>query len=214
MAAVRPPFFLRWFSPEYLLCDLPGEDKIIYLTFDDGPVPEVTPEVLDILAKYNVRATFFMVGDNVRKYPETFLKVQQSGHAIGNHTFHHLNGWHTPPGLYLNDVLSCRDYFETKLFRPPYGRFTPSQYFLLRKDFRFILWSVLTYDYHHRTSPAQCLQNAVRNSRSGSVVVFHDSLKALNNLKYALPLFLEHFLERGYRFNPIDETSGVAIEKL
>ena len=145
---------------------------------------------------------------------ETFLKVQQSGHAIGNHTFHHLNGWHTPPGLYLNDVLSCRDYFETKLFRPPYGRFTPSQYFLLRKDFRFILWSVLTYDYHHRTSPAQCLQNAVRNSGSGSVVVFHDSLKALNNLKYALPLFLEHFLERGYRFNPIDETSGVAIEKL
>jgi len=147
MNAVRPPFFLRWFSPEYIVCDMPGEEKIIYLTFDDGPTPEVTPEVLDILAKYGAKATFFMVGEQVYKFPGIFERVRNDGHATGNHTFHHLNGWHTSPGAYAEDVNRCSELFETRLFRPPYGRFTPSQYFLLRNDFKFILWSVLTHDF-------------------------------------------------------------------
>lgn len=205
MSAVRPPFFFRWLSPQYLICDLPGPEKVIYLTFDDGPVPEATPEVLDILTKYKARATFFMVGDNVRKYPDVFKQVQQEGHAIGNHTFHHLNGWHTPPGLYLDDVTRCAEYINSKLFRPPYGRFTPSQYFLLRKDFRFILWSVLTWDFHRHITPEQCLGNAIHNTSKGSVVVFHDSIKSLKNVRYALPRFLEHFLASGYRFDPLDD---------
>ena len=200
MSAVQPPFFIRWLSPEYLVCDFPGSDKVIYLTFDDGPIPEATPEVLDILLKYQVQATFFMVGDNVRKHPEVFERVRNEGHAIGNHTFHHLNGWHTPPGLFLDDIHRCREYFDSKLFRPPYGRFTPSQYFLLRKDFRFILWSVLTGDFNRKISPERCLKNAIGHTRNGSVVVFHDSLKAIGNVRYALPRFLGHFLDLGYKF--------------
>ena len=198
-----PPFFLRWLSPQYLVCDLAGPEKVIYLTFDDGPIPGVTPEVLDILAGYGAKATFFMVGDNVRRYPDVFGRVKEEGHAVGNHTFHHLNGWHTSPGLYMDDVYHCREYFDTKLFRPPYGRFTPSQYFLLRKDFRFILWSVLTYDFHRKTSPEQCLKNAITHTGNGSVVVFHDSLKSLDNVRYALPRFLEHFMALGYRFETL-----------
>jgi peptidoglycan-N-acetylglucosamine deacetylase len=204
MSPVRPPFFFRWLSPEYLVCELPGPGKVIYLTFDDGPVPEATPEVLDILAKYKAKATFFMVGDNVRKYPELFNRVKQDGHATGNHTFHHLNGWHTPPGAYIDDVYRFREYSNTSLFRPPYGRFTPAQYFLLRKDFRFILWSVLTGDYHRNTTPEQCLRNAISYTRSGSVVVFHDNIKSMVNVRYALPGFLEHFLNQGYKFQTID----------
>lgn len=208
MTAVRPPFFLNWFSPEYLVCDLPGPEKVIYLTFDDGPVPEATPRVLDILAEYNAKATFFMVGDNVRKYPELFQRVKHDDHAVGNHTYHHLNGWHTPPGLYLDDVNRCREYFDTKLFRPPFGRFTPSQYFLLRKDFRFILWSVLTCDFHRHISPEQCLNNAITNTGNGSVVVFHDSIKSIKNVEFALPGFLKHFGNLGYRFESLSEVEN------
>ena len=184
---------------------MPGQEKVIYLTFDDGPVPEATPEVLDILGKYKVPATFFMVGDNIRKYPGLFDQVKQGGHAIGNHTFHHLNGWHTAPGAYIDDVNRCREFSDTNLFRPPYGRFTPSQYFLLRKDFRFILWSVLTWDFHRLTTPERCLGNAIEHTCSGSVVVFHDHEKAMGNVRYALPRFLEHFLELGYRFSSLSD---------
>ena len=144
-----------------------------------------------------------MVGDNVRKHPNVFGRVRQDGHAIGNHTFHHLNGWHTSPGAYIDDVHRCKEFFDTKLFRPPFGRFTPSQYFLLRKHYRFILWSVLSCDFHRHTSPEQCLKNAIDNTRNGSVVVFHDSLKAIENVRYALPRFLEHFTIMGYRFESI-----------
>ena len=200
MSIVRPPFFVRWLSPEYLVCDLPVPEKIIYLTFDDGPVPEATPVVLDILESYDAKATFFMVGDNVRKYPAVFNRVKQDGHAIGNHTFHHLNGWHTPPGAYIEDVYRCREYFDTRLFRPPYGRITPSQYFLLRNDFRFILWSVLTCDFDRRTTPEQCLKNAIDHTSNGSVVVFHDNPKSLDNVRYALPRFLEYLSNLDYKF--------------
>ena len=212
MNAIRPPFFFRWLSPKYIVCDLPGEEKIMYLTFDDGPVPEVTPEVLDILRKYNAKATFFVVGDNVHKHPEIFETVRMAGHAIGNHTFHHLNGWQTSPGAYAEDVNRCNGFFETRLFRPPYGRFTPSQYFLLRKDFRFILWSVLTYDFHRKTTPEQCLANAIGHSQSGSIVVFHDNLKSIDKVRYALPRFLEHFLNLGYKFETLGKVKSQKSE--
>jgi peptidoglycan-N-acetylglucosamine deacetylase len=202
--ALRPPFFIRWLSPEYLVCDFQGTDKVIYLTFDDGPIPEATPEVLEILSSYNAQATFFMVGEKVCKYPGIFNMVREAGHALGNHTYHHLNGWRTSPGAYIDDVYRCREYCNTSLFRPPYGRVTPSQYFLLRKDFRFILWSVLTYDFHRRTTPEQCLKNAIDNTRNGAVVVFHDNLQSMDNLRYALPRFLSHFMALGYRFQSIE----------
>ena len=203
MIAVRPPFFYRWLSPEYLVCELPREEKVIYLTFDDGPVPEATPEVLDILRSYHAIATFFVVGDNVRKHPGIFDLVTQEGHAIGNHSFHHLNGWRTSPGAYMQDVKRCREYFDSGLFRPPYGRFTPTQYFLLRKDFRFILWSVLTGDYNMNITPEQCLKNALDHTGNGSIVVFHDNLKSMEKVRFALPRYLEHFSGLGYRFEGI-----------
>ena len=204
MKAVKPPFFYRWLSPGYLVCEFPVSEKVIYLTFDDGPIPEATPGILEILARYNAKATFFMVGDNVRKYPEVFRQVVDQGHATGNHTFHHLNGWKTTSGLYLDDVSRCAELVPSRLFRPPYGKFTPMQYLLLKKDYRFILWSVLTYDFHRHTSGEQCLQNAVNNTKPGSIVVFHDNLKAIDNVNYALPRFLEHFSNLGFRFGRIE----------
>ena len=187
----------------HVVYQLPTQEKIVALTFDDGPNGSYTQEMLDILKKEQVKATFFMVGENARKNQEVLNRVKVEGHAVGNHTFHHLNGWHTPTGLYMDDVSRCREYFDTKLFRPPYGQFTPSQYFLLRKDFRFILWSVLSYDFHRNTTPGQCLKNAITHSGNGSVVVFHDSLKSLDNVRYALPRFLEHFMALGYRFETL-----------
>jgi len=214
MNVIRPPFLYRWLSPKYLLCDLPSKEKVIYLTFDDGPIPEVTPEVLNTLAKYDAKATFFCVGDNVRKHPDIFRMVTEKGHAIGNHTFHHLNGWKTSPASYAEDVFRCDNYFETRLFRPPHGRFTPSQYFLLRNRYRFVLWSVLTYDFHRHTGTGQCLKNAVDNTSSGSIVVFHDSLKSAEKMTYALPRFLEHFREKGFSFLPLDSQSDPVSAKL
>ncbi|MCK9203153.1 MAG: polysaccharide deacetylase family protein [Bacteroidales bacterium] len=203
MKSVKPPFFFKWFNPDNLVCEFPGGQKVIYLTFDDGPVPEATPEALDILEKFDARATFFLVGDNVRKNPDLLVEIQNKGHAIGNHTFHHLNGWHTPPGAYLDDVMRCQSFFTTRLFRPPYGRFTPSQYFLIRKHFRFVLWSALTYDFDRYTSAEQCLKYALEYSHCGSVVVFHNHLKTVDKVRYALPRFLEHFSDMGFTFHPI-----------
>ncbi|MCX6277184.1 MAG: polysaccharide deacetylase family protein [Bacteroidetes bacterium] len=201
MSAVKPPFFLRWFSPRYLVCDLPSTEKVIYLTFDDGPIPEITPEILEILEQFDVKATFFMVGDNVRKHQDIYQQVIEQGHAVGNHTFHHLNGWKTTPGSYIEDVYRCSDLVKSPLFRPPYGRFTPSQYLLLKKDYRFILWSVLSYDFHKRTTPESCLANVINNTGNGSVVVFHDNIKSIEKVRYTLPRFLEHFLNNNFQFD-------------
>jgi len=203
MFSVRPPFFLRAFNGKYLVCSVPSEEKRIYLTFDDGPIPEITPGVLRMLEERNIHATFFCVGNNVKQHPDLFVQVSGAGHAIGNHTFHHLNGWKTPPAEYLQDVIRCNEYFKTSLLRPPYGRITPTQYFLLRKQFRIILWSVLSGDYNPGISGEQCLLNVITHTRPGSIVVFHDSLKAKDNLFYTLPRFLDHFLNEGYRFEKL-----------
>lgn len=203
MRTVRPPLLFRMLSPKYLSCDIPGHLQEIFLTFDDGPVPEVTPKIIKILDEFKVKATFFVVGDNVHKHPEVFNQLISAGHSIGNHTFHHLNGWHTSPASYAEDVFRCNELFRTNLFRPPYGRFTPSQYFLLRRHYRFILWSVLTYDFDHHTTPKACLRYAIENTGPGSVVVFHDSIKASEKVIYALPRFLETFQKQGFRFSSI-----------
>lgn len=210
MRFVRPPFFYQWFSPHRLLCGIPGPEKVLYLTFDDGPVPDATPAVLEILDRYGVPATFFMVGDNVRKHPEVYAEVIRRGHAAGNHTFHHLHGWRTPPGAYAEDVFRCRERVPSALFRPPYGKFTPAQYFLLRRDFRFILWSVLTYDFDASLPQEKCLAMAVENTRPGGIIVFHDHPKAARNALFVLPRYIEHFLSRGYRFEVIPQEPPVS----
>jgi peptidoglycan/xylan/chitin deacetylase (PgdA/CDA1 family) len=203
MYAVHPPWFYRVLSPKYLLCQVPARHKVAYLTFDDGPVPEATPGVLDILENFKIKATFFCVGDNVRKHRDVFERIMADGHAVGNHSFNHLSGWKTSPGAYYNNVMECREYFESKLFRPPHGRFTPGQYFVLRNDFRFVLWSVLTMDYHPSVSPEQCLLNATENLSPGAIIVFHDSIKSKEKMIFALPGFIEYALAQGYTFEAL-----------
>jgi peptidoglycan/xylan/chitin deacetylase (PgdA/CDA1 family) len=203
MFAVKPPYFFRFFNSGSLICRMPSDEKAIYLTFDDGPVPEVTPDVLTILREKNARATFFCVGDNVRSFQGLFKNILDDGHTAGNHTFNHLNGWITPPGSYYSNIKKCRELVPSKLFRPPYGRFTPGQYFLLKKEYKFIMWSVLTGDFDSGTTPEKCLDNALKNSGNGSIVVFHDSIKAKEKVLYALPRFIDQFSGLGYTFRSL-----------
>ncbi|MBU2650320.1 MAG: polysaccharide deacetylase family protein [Bacteroidetes bacterium] len=172
----------------------------LYLTFDDGPHPDVTPAVLDILDHFDVKATFFCVGDNVRKYPEVYAKVIGKGHRTGNHTFHHLNGWKSGFEDYIRDVEQCAGLVSGDLFRPPYGRITRRQAKWLKGKYRVIMWTALSGDFNRDLQPATCLSNALNISGRGDILVFHDSLKARENMLITLPLFLEECLGRGYEF--------------
>ena len=185
--------------------DIPNMENKVYLTFDDGPTPEITQWTLNQLKNYNAKATFFCIGDNVGKYPETFEKVVKEGHSIGNHTFNHLNGWKTNTQNYIeNAKLFEKEYgklsTETcKLFRPPYGKITPSQSKILRKmGYKIIMWDVLSVDFDVTITPEQCLENVLQNVKSGSIIVFHDSVKAFANLEYALPKTLEFLEQKGF----------------
>lgn len=204
MFFAKTPAFLQFFMPGYTW-RIPSRDKILYLTFDDGPIPELTPWVLETLQQYGARATFFCVGDNVRKHPAVFQQVKSAGHAVGNHTFNHLNGWKTDTATYLENVASCTQQFESKLFRPPYGRLTRAQQKSLKPDFRIVMWDVLSGDFSPKISAEQCLQHVVKHARPGSIVVLHDSLKAERNLRFVLPRVLEHFGRLGFRFEALEE---------
>ena len=184
---------------------MPGRENKIYLTFDDGPVPEITPQVLQILKSYDSKATFFCVGDNVGKHPELFSEIRTEGHARGNHTYNHLRAWTTSAGEYMRNVEACRVINESRLFRPPHGQLTPGLIRELGKNYRIIMWSVLSGDFDKRLRPEQCLDITLRYAKAGSIVVFHDSIKASRNMLYALPLFLEHFKSRGFESATMDE---------
>jgi len=205
----RTPFLLPLLYPT-LTWRIPVEQPDLYLTFDDGPVPGATEFVLDELKKYQAKATFFCIGDNIWKHAEVFRKVVAHGHAVGNHTFNHLNGWKTSTGDYISNIQQCQQVITNgnvplpgvPLFRPPYGRITRNQIKQL-PDYRIIMWDVLSVDYDQRLSPERCLQNTIRATRPGSIIVFHDSSKAARNMMFALPRFLEHFTERGFTFNTL-----------
>ena len=178
----------------------------MYLTFDDGPIPEVTPWVLEVLAQHDVKATFFCIGDNVKKNKAVYEQVLQAGHKIGNHTFNHLKGWETATDLYLENVEKCEKELtnKDKLFRPPYGKIKPLQSKTLRKrGFKIIMWDVLSEDYNVDITPEMCLKNVLDNAESGSIIVFHDSLKAYKNLKYALPKTIVALKNKGMKFDVI-----------
>jgi peptidoglycan/xylan/chitin deacetylase (PgdA/CDA1 family) len=188
----------------------------MYLTFDDGPIPGPTEFVIEELKKHKAGATFFCIGDNVKKHPAVFEKVVTEGHAIGNHTFNHLKGWSTSLEKYLDNVSLCESQFtthlsmaqmtqHTKLFRPPYGRITNTQIKVLKERYQIVMWDVLTHDYSKSISPEKCLKGAIKAARSGSIVVFHDSLKAERNLAYVLPRFLEYFSSQGFVFRTLLE---------
>ncbi|TLM97221.1 polysaccharide deacetylase family protein [Hymenobacter jeollabukensis] len=181
----------------------------VYLTFDDGPIPEETPWVLEQLARFDAQALFFCVGDNVERHPDVARQVLDAGHQLGNHTHHHRSGWSTPREAYLQDVARCQQALDAlqpdarRYFRPPYGRTTPSLHRALHPDYQVVMWDLLTCDYDRAYAPERCLRDALRYTRPGAVVVFHDSLKASPNLRYVLPRYLEALREQGYRFGAL-----------
>jgi peptidoglycan/xylan/chitin deacetylase (PgdA/CDA1 family) len=179
-------------------------EKKIYLTFDDGPIPGVTHRVLDILREYQARATFFCVGANIEKNPDVYQQLITEGHSTGNHTWSHMNGWKNDSNRYYADVEKCAAVCDSKLFRPPYGRMKPSQSRYLRKlGYKMIMWDVLSCDFDPQITKEQCLANVLNYTREGSLVIFHDSVKAADKMLYALPLMLEHFRNKGFTFEKL-----------
>ena len=176
---------------------------MIYLTFDDGPVPEVTPQVLDILDFYKAKATFFCVGENVQKYPELYREVLSRGHQTANHTFHHLKGFSTPTQAYVENVQKAATYIDSKLFRPPHGQITPRQKKAVSAHYEIIMWDLLTHDYDKKLKPITILNNIKNYSRNGSIVVFHDSIKAKDNMLAVLPLAIAYWISEGYEFGTL-----------
>lgn len=199
---VNSPWILKKMYPQ-CLWQVNTSDKKLYLTFDDGPHPEITPWVLDVLETYNAKGTFFCIGKNVDKYASTFKSITDSGHALGNHTYDHLNGWKSNDRQYLENISKAKSIIDSDLFRPPYGRITRFQLSQLSGEafkLKTVMWSVLSGDFDNMLSPDECYLNVSRNSGAGSIIVFHDSEKAYNKLKTVLPKVLEHFSSKGYTF--------------
>ena len=200
------PVLIQKLFPRYTWRREVGEERKIFLTFDDGPVPEVTPFVLEVLQQFGAKATFFCVGENIRKYPHILGQVLKEGHRLGNHTQHHLNGFKCTTVEYLENVKKCRDQFleacgeAPALFRPPYGRIRIEEAEGLLSSYEIIMWDVLSADYDQRLSPQACLQKSIKYTKSGSVVVFHDNIKAYKKLSWVLPRYLEHFKSKGFTF--------------
>lgn len=196
---VKTPSLIRFLLPG-LVWEVKTEKKEIFLTFDDGPHPEITPKVLDILDKYKAKATFFCVGENVSKHPQTYAEILKRGHKTANHTYNHLKGWITKNEEYYQNIQKCAAKVDSKLFRPPYGKIGLTQISAIKKDFSIVMWSVLPRDFDRKVNPEECLKNAVSNSKEGSIIVFHDSLKSAENMLFALPKFLDHFSKQGFTF--------------
>lgn len=196
---MHPPLLLQrlFYS---LTWRMPAREKVLYLTFDDGPIPEVTPWVLDQLARYNAKATFFCLGKNVRKHKPIYDRILREGHRTGNHTYRHLNGWTTFNSDYYKDIQLCKRLVDSELFRPPYGKIRPTQVAALKNEFKIIMWDVLSRDYDRSLTGEDVLNKVLEETRNGSIIVFHDSLKAEARIRYALPKVLEEFARQGYRF--------------
>ena len=195
-----------------LIWDIPTKSKDIYLTFDDGPTPEITNWVLKTLKQFNAKATFFCIGKNIEQHPDIFQGISNDGHAIGNHTFNHIKGWKTKTKSYHDEVVLCEETFKTqnvkseKLFRPPYGQITPKQIKNLKElGYKIVMWNVLSVDWDNSITKETCLKNVINHTTSGSIIVLHDSVKASKNMTYALPRILEYFTKKGFTFKRIPE---------
>ncbi len=204
MYFIKSPQFVKNLFPNFTW-RIPTNEKRLFLTFDDGPVAEVTPWVLRTLAAFDAKATFFCVGENIRKQAQIFAQIREEGHSVGNHTLNHLDGWATENIPYFHNVRHCASLVNSGLFRPPYGHLKPKQAQFLQRHYRIVMWDVLSGDFDPSLSPRQCFENVVNHAGPGSIVVFHDSLKARERLEYALPKVLEHFSAQGYRFEALNE---------
>ncbi len=206
---IKTKWWLRLFFPNYTW-KINTPHNSVYLTFDDGPIPEVSQWVLDLLKQEDIKATFFCIGENIQKHPEIFNRIVTENHAVGNHTFNHLNGWKTSTKDYLVNFELCERTIQKskiknqKIFRPPYGKISPSQSKAIRKKgYKIIMWDIISYDFDIKTSSEKCMQNVLENVESGSIIVFHDSLKAKTNLKYTLPKVIKNLKEKGFTFEVI-----------
>lgn len=195
--------WLRWLYPR-ATWRMDKKVKAVYLTFDDGPIPEATPFILDTLAKEQVKATFFMVGDNVRKHHELYEEVVAAGHRIGNHTYNHLGGFKHTVATYAANASKANELLHTNLFRPPHGWMRIDQYFWLGRKYRIVMWDLVTRDYSKWMTGEDVLRNVKRYARNGSVITFHDSLKSIDKLRYALPKAIQWLKEQGYEFKTFD----------
>jgi len=225
LTPITTPKLAKYLFPD-LVWDLPSKENVIYLTFDDGPIPKITDWTLDVLKQYNAKATFFCIGNNVEKHPALFKRIISEGHSIGNHTQNHLKGWKTKTEDYLLDIEKAQnvlcnqissfnsqdlEFVNRKssivnLFRPPYGQITPKQANqLIQLGYKIIMWKVLSIDWDASVSNEKCLENVIKNTSSGDIVVFHDSIKAENNMQYALPKVLDYFSDKGFEFKRIPE---------
>jgi len=208
MIPAKTPNLVKHYLGGYVW-EKPNTGNKIYLTFDDGPVPEVTPWVLDVLKHYNISATFFCVGENVAKYPDIFSRIISNGHAIGNHTYNHLKGWNTSTENYLGNIEKAQKTIvghglSTHLFRPPYGKLTPAQTkAILKQNYEIVMWTVLSKDYLQTLSPEKVLDNIISNTTSGSIIVCHDNIKAFDHLKVMLQKAISVLLNKGFEFNTL-----------
>ncbi len=203
---IKTHFIIKKLFPN-LIWDIPNKEKKIYLTFDDGPTPEITQWVLAELEKHHAKATFFCIGKNIAAHPEIFNTIIEKGHSIGNHTYNHLNGWKTKTEHYIENSLLCENNIsnlQSKLFRPPYGKITAAQAKELRQlGYKIIMWDVLSADFDQTISPEKCLENVLKNTQNGSIIVFHDSVKAYKNLEYVLPRALDYLTKNNYSFEKL-----------
>lgn len=204
----RIPSWFQNLFPGYTW-NVKSEDKVIYLTFDDGPIPEITEWVLKVLDEFNAKASFFVVGENVTKNPQIFKQVIDTGHTVGNHTYNHMKGWRTSVQKYIDNVKKGSEVIVANggeypsCFRPPHGRIKPIQAKILREQYKLIMWSVLSVDYDKSLKAENCLKNTIAATVPGSIVVFHDSVKAEKNLRYVLPKYMTHFSKLGYTFKKL-----------
>lgn len=202
MYFVSTPSLLKARFPE-LIWDIPTTDKSVYFTFDDGPTSDITQFILDTLDDFKAQATFFCLGKNAVLKPEEFLAIKSRGHAIGNHGFNHLDGWRVPNSTYFDDVESANNVIQSSLFRPPYGRITPSQIHHLKDNYKIVLWSIMPGDFDSKLSKEKALENLLKNVKPGAIIVLHDSDKAFPIMRYVLPHALESLQKEGYSFKPL-----------
>jgi peptidoglycan/xylan/chitin deacetylase (PgdA/CDA1 family) len=203
MLIEQPSSVLQVLYKKALWRRMDGSEKIVYLTFDDGPIPDVTPWVLDVLKNFGIKATFFCVGENVQKYPEIFERIKAEGHSIGSHTFNHFSGFHCNYETYIENVEEANQIIKSEMFRPPHGHLTAKQYRYLKNKYKLIMWDVITRDYNAKLKPEKILNIVKKYTRNGSIIVFHDSLKAEKNMRYAMPKAVEYLLEKGYKFEKL-----------
>lgn len=199
MIIEQPAQWLRWLYPR-ALWRMDRKERAVYLTFDDGPIPESTPFILRTLEEYGARATFFMVGDNVRKYPELYDSIVAAGHQVGNHTFHHLGGFKHFAATYIKDTNAANELIKARYFRPPHGCMSYAQYLWLRRKYRIVMWDLVTRDYSKWMTADDVVENVRRYARNGSIITFHDSLKSIDKLHFALPQALQWLKDQGYEF--------------